>query len=200
MSPPALSLIESGADIAGSDREPQSTERVERFRTIYESTHPAIQSYCRRRTDAASAEDAVSEVYLTAWRRLDDVDGPLCGSPKLWLFGVARRVLANQRRSSARQDNLHLRLVSDSAVNGPDLATETDTDQPVLVALATLSDSDQEILRLTTWEELTLDEAGEVLGCTANAAGIRAHRARTRLAEALDKNHPTTPSTESDAR
>ncbi|WP_233257810.1 RNA polymerase sigma factor [Micromonospora sp. S4605] len=52
-------------------------------------------------------------------------------------------------------------------------------------ALATLADLDQEILRLVGWEELTVSEAAQVLGCTRTTAAVRLHRARRRLNEAM---------------
>jgi RNA polymerase sigma-70 factor (ECF subfamily) len=52
-------------------------------------------------------------------------------------------------------------------------------------ALGRLSSDDQEILRLVAWEGLSHAEAGQALGCSANAAAIRLHRARRRLERAV---------------
>jgi RNA polymerase sigma-70 factor (ECF subfamily) len=65
---------------------------------------------------------------------------------------------------------------------GPD-ATVAVAD--IRAALATLSDLDQEILRLVGWEELTVTEAAQVLGCTRTTAAVRLHRARKRLTMAM---------------
>jgi DNA-directed RNA polymerase specialized sigma24 family protein len=46
----------------------------------------------------------IAETFLTAWRRLDDV--PAGDEARLWLYGVARRMLANQRRGARRRSSL----------------------------------------------------------------------------------------------
>ncbi len=55
----------------------------------------------------------------------------------------------------------------------------------MLWALGELREEDREILRLGAWEGLTHREIGRILGCSANAAKIRLHRARRRLAAQL---------------
>ena len=47
-------------------------ERRRRFETLFAAYSPDIVAYCGWRADSASdAQDAVAEVFLTAWRRLD---------------------------------------------------------------------------------------------------------------------------------
>ena len=66
----------------------------ERFTALFEATRLPLLAYAVRRVaDPADAADVVAETYLVAWRRLDDVPAGACARP--WLFGVARRVLAN---------------------------------------------------------------------------------------------------------
>jgi hypothetical protein len=50
----------------------------------------------------------VAEVFLIAWRRLDDV--PFGNEARPWLFATARRVLANQGRANARRRRLSEKL------------------------------------------------------------------------------------------
>ena len=54
-------------------------------------------------------------------------------------------------------------------------------------ALASLSTTDGEILRLSAWEGLTRSEVSAVLGINENAVDQRLHRARRRLGERLAK-------------
>lgn len=56
-------------------------------------------AYARRRCDDALAEDVVAETFLVAWRRLDDVPAH---AALPWLYGIARRTLANQHRGRER--------------------------------------------------------------------------------------------------
>ena len=164
-------------------------DRRARFERLYANYSPDIAMYALRRVDREAAKDVVAETFTVAWRRLDDV--PAEALP--WLYGVARRVLANQRRSSRRLIALRRKLESDAS-GGPELC-----DPDLADALRALPDEDREILRLVAWEGLTSAEAGTVLGCTASAARLRLRRARSRLAEALgdaDSEAPPEPAIE----
>src|SRR4029450_12308672 len=67
-----------------------------------------ISAYARRRLDSHDADDAVAEIFLVAWRRLSGVAGGELALP--WLYGVARRVVSEDRRSGRRRDRLLARL------------------------------------------------------------------------------------------
>lgn len=154
---------------------------------LFEAHFDAILAYARRRTlQLSDAEDVVAETFVVAWRRLDQL--PRNDAEYLpWLYGIARRVLANQHRARLRRQRLleRLRSVPWWRASSP-LADATD----VTDALATLPVTDQEVLRLVAWEELSHAEAALVLGISANAVGIRLHRARRRLAAAMKGSGP----------
>src|SRR5436309_3550195 len=84
-------------------------DREERFRLLYAATSSAILGYVLRRAESAEdAAEVVAEAFVTAWRRLDQVPpGP---EGRLWLYGVARRVLANYHRGNRRRSRLAERL------------------------------------------------------------------------------------------
>lgn len=159
-----------------------------RFRELYQEHYRAILAYALRRCrDHTDAEDAVSETFLVVWRRLDAVPGGEESLP--WLYGVARRVLANDRRGQRRRDRLSSRL---QALPRQDCEIETqalasDAAVQVLSALSGLHPRDQEVLRLAAWEGLSHAQMATVLGCSENASAIRLHRARQRLAKQYEK-------------
>ncbi|MFB4317501.1 RNA polymerase sigma factor [Actinomadura sp. 21ATH] len=158
-------------------------DRRRRFEEIYEANRVQILGYALRRTaDAQDAADVLAETFLTAWRRLDDV--PRDGRARLWLYGVARRVLANhhrgERRRSALAADLGLRLRTEAAEPDRNLAD-------VGPAFRSLSEADRELLTLVGWEGLDHGEIATVLGCSRNAVRIRLHRARRRFARALER-------------
>ena len=152
-------------------------ERERRYEELFNECYQPLHAFARRRLPHAEADDLVADVLTTAWRRLDDVphDAALP-----WLYGVAHRTLANQRRSSERRRRLLRRI----AINQPVRAVATEP-PPVLDALERLDRKDQDILRLAAWEELTAREIALVLECTPNAAALRLSRARQRLRAAL---------------
>ncbi|MFI7444887.1 RNA polymerase sigma factor [Nonomuraea indica] len=153
----------------------------DRFEAIYNAHYPAIHQYATRRTDSPEdTADVMSETFLTAWRRIADV--PEGEAARLWLYGVARRVLANQRRGQSRRAGLAERLKDASSAARP---SGPDGLDHVREAFDGLPARDRDVLALACWEGLTGPEIGKVLGCTATAARIRLHRARKRLAKAL---------------
>lgn len=153
------------------------SERRRRLEVLFREHANAVHAYARRRTRAASADDVVSEVFAIAWRRIDDVPDP----PLPWLLVCARRVLANQRRGERRVAALRSRLTANRV---PPLPTD-EGDGVLRQALNQLREHDREVLLLTAWEGLGLDEAATVLGCSKGAAAVRLHRARKRLEAAL---------------
>ncbi len=145
-----------------------------------------VLAYALRRTDRATAEDVVSEVFVVAARRADRIPAQ---DPLLWLYGVARRVLANQRRSTRRRAALAGALRPLTAPAGDQPSTES----PLLEALGRLRSADREVLMLTAWEGLDATQAGAVLGCSAGAVHTRLHRARARLAAHLQTDDQPIP-------
>ncbi|MDF2146951.1 RNA polymerase sigma factor [Knoellia sp. p5-6-4] len=155
-----------------------STAARERFTRLYEQHYWAVVRYLQRRLrDQDAARDAAAEVFTITWRRLHDV--PDEALP--WLYATARNVLANSQRSRNRRLRLHRRLAAEPPVGEP----ASNGYEQVHAALASLSDADQEILRLAAWEDLKPAQIAEALGCTANAASVRLHRARERFGTAL---------------
>jgi RNA polymerase sigma factor (sigma-70 family) len=158
-------------------------QRRARFDALFASYSRDVVAYCAwRAASPADAQDAVSEVFLAAWRRLDDV--PADDAARAWLYATARRAIANQRRASRRRTALCERLALDptpAAVPAPD-------SEPVLVreALLALSAVDREVLLLSEWEGLSPAEIAAVLGCRGVTARGRLHRARRRFRDAFE--------------
>lgn len=158
------------------------------FRRLFESAYRPLLAYARRRTDTvADAEEVVAETLLVAWRRPREL---LRDDPLPWLYGVARRVLANQRRGRERLSRLRRTLAASPplSADGPvEQAESREETRTVLGALARLPERDREVLRLALWEELSHAQIAVSLGCSANAAALRLHRARQRLRDELMK-------------
>jgi RNA polymerase sigma-70 factor, ECF subfamily len=167
-------------------------DRRTRFEALYAEHAPAVARYARRRTDEQTAADVVSEVFVVAWRRFDDV--PEDALP--WLLGCARRVLWHHLRAEQRRGRLLERLKS-AAPRG--VVSLELPDSVLACGLAVLSERDREVLLLTAWEGLTTDQAARVLGCSSQAFRVRSHRARQRLADAMravDQTDAAPPITE----
>ncbi|MEX2280419.1 MAG: sigma-70 family RNA polymerase sigma factor [Acidimicrobiia bacterium] len=154
--------------------------RRHRFEQLAAEVYEPVQRYVRRRAAADAVDDIVADTMLTLWRRLDDVP-PNARLP--WAYGVARRTLANHRRAASR----HLRLVRRAQAERPvPPSADIPFDAELQTALDGLADSDRELLGLWAWEQLDASEIAAVLGLTPNAASIRLHRAKKKLADNLE--------------
>jgi RNA polymerase sigma-70 factor (ECF subfamily) len=160
--------------------------RNRRFDALFAEWAADIVAYCGwRAASATDAQDAVAEVFLTAWRRLDDVpDGE---AARIWLYATARRVLANQRRSSARRQALQERLASEAVTRPAEAQPVAREDALVHEALGRLGARDREVLLLAEWEGLTPAQIASVVGCLTVTARGRLHRARRRFRAAYEE-------------
>jgi len=159
-------------------------ERTARFEAIYAATFGHILGYALRRCDCPEdAADVVAETFAITWRRIDAV--PAGDQARLWLYGVARNVLANHRRGMARRQGLSVALAAEVAHLYEPSAEDRAEDGTITQIFNDLPDGDRELLSLVAWEGLDHGEIAKVLGCSRNAVRIRLHRARKRLARDL---------------
>jgi RNA polymerase sigma factor (sigma-70 family) len=157
-----------------------SDERRRRFDDLFAAHSADVVSYCGWRAGSASdAQDAAAEVFLTAWRRLDEL--PRGDAARLWLYATARKVIANQRRSSRRRAALHDRLAIEAAGRPHEPPAAAGDETLVHEALRRLGPRDREVLLLAEWEGLSPAEIASVVGCLAVTARGRLHRARRRF-------------------
>jgi RNA polymerase sigma factor (sigma-70 family) len=160
---------------------------AEAFGRFYRRHEQRVLGYAIARcANASDVADVVGETFLGALgsaARFHD-DG---GDAVPWLFGIARRAVAHQRRSFTRRQRLLGRLGAlpslnrdeaeavDAAIDAARLAPQ------LLAALATLGPKDRELLQLVSGDGLSPAQAGAVLGMNPNTARVRLSRARTRL-------------------
>jgi RNA polymerase sigma-70 factor (ECF subfamily) len=150
------------------------------FEHMFRAHHAAVYRYVLRRVEGPAVEDVVGETFLVAWRRYEE----LAGEPLPWLLGIARRVCANHLRGRSRRTQLHARLAAEPAP--AQMAAAELMERSVRAALASLRDEDREVIALVAWDGLDNHQAARVLGCGVGAFAVRLHRARRRLARALD--------------
>lgn len=159
----------------------------EQFTVLFRSLYPYVLAYARRRVGPDEAQDVAEEVLLVAWRRL----GELPDEPLPWLYRAASYEISYRRRRLARDDRLRQALGSvRSRSTAPDPADEAARRADLASAFPSLSEHDQEILRLAAWERLSPSEGAFVLECSVAAYKVRLHRARRRLTRLLLSGPP----------
>ena len=172
----------------GTQPRAATTDDEARFVEVYQRYFRHIHAYCARRTSGPAVADAVADVFLVTWKRIDQIPDGDAVLP--WLYAVAYRVLSHQWRHKARSRRLveKLRGLAEVEVLSPDvLLVRSEEYRVVLQASSRLRRIDQEILRLTLWEELPHAEVAVVLGIDATAVKQRAYRARQNLATEYQK-------------
>ncbi|MBT8203513.1 MAG: sigma-70 family RNA polymerase sigma factor [Acidimicrobiia bacterium] len=162
------------------------TESETAFARLYEEYGGRVLAYCVRRLPRDDARDAAAEVFAVAWRKFDDV--PRDEGAIRWLYGVARNVVKNHRRSRRRSDNLVTKLVSLRGDGGPGPEAhviERDEHKVVREAIQRLRPKYREVLQLVEWEGLSRNDAADVLHLSRAAIDQRMHRAYLQLEQDL---------------
>jgi RNA polymerase sigma-70 factor, ECF subfamily len=150
----------------------------EQFSALFEAQFTDVWRFARRRTASGSdADDITAETFTVAWRRRAEVPA---GEARLWLFGIARHVLANHWRHGARRDRLHLRLVG---TDGPAGSYEqpAPSHEVLWPALAALPEKDRELLLMRAWDGLGVSEIAALLDVDPATVSSRLHKARLKL-------------------
>jgi RNA polymerase sigma-70 factor (ECF subfamily) len=156
-----------------------------RFAAVWAAHYPQVLAYARRRASEPVAAEVATASFLVLWRRIDDP--PV--EPLPWLYAVARKELANWRRSDRRHSRLVDRLGQGLRGGASTMVTDAgETAVEALTARAALSRlraADREVLMLVAWEGLDPARAAASLGVSPDAFAVRLHRARRRLESQL---------------
>jgi RNA polymerase sigma factor (sigma-70 family) len=167
-----------------------------RFEELYDRYSHLILAYAARRTASyEDAADVLADTFTVVWRRINDV--PAGDEARLWIYGVARRTLANHHRSRNRQRRLDERLQHEVArvLASTQRPRESAEIARISAAFNRLSPTDREVLTLIGWEGLDHGEVARVMGCSRARIRVRLHRARARLLRALGTNGADPPLT-----
>jgi RNA polymerase sigma factor (sigma-70 family) len=156
----------------------------DRFTALYERYHDAVRRYVSRRAESDDVPDVVATVFLTAWRKVSDIPD---AEPLPWLYGVARRVLANNVRGAQRARRLAAKIAGQPDDVATDHANAVANRVDIAAAFDRLSEDDREVLRLVAWERLEPAQAALVLGCSRATFAMRLLRARRRLRRHLEE-------------
>jgi len=157
---------------------------------LYRRHAAELHGYLHRRAGQAGA-DLLGQVFVVALQRVDDLPAP--DLRRAWLYGAARRLLLAEQRTAVRRRDAERE--SARLVEAAPTTSDEARAQAVRAALASLSDPDRELIRLTEWEQLSTAEAAVVLGIRPGTARVRLHRARRALATHPALAHVADPRT-----
>jgi RNA polymerase sigma-70 factor, ECF subfamily len=151
-------------------------------RAFVEREAPSILDYFGRRVPSADAADLLGETLVVVARRIGSIPSDELNA-RMWLFGVARKVLSTHRRSATRRtalaDKLRLELAARPAA--PDATAHVE----VREAIASLPVRDREIIELVYWEGFSLEEVAGILSMRSATVRSRHARAKEKLRQVL---------------
>lgn len=158
------------------------------FEAFYREHVESVQRYLARRVvDPYLAADLTADVFVAAIQSAPRYD-PGRGSPRAWLFGIAKNVLANDARRAARESTALARdhgarvLEPDALDRALDRIDAEREARALLGRIDALPEGLRSIIELVAVDGLTVSDAATVLGITPVAARVRLHRARNHLA------------------
>jgi len=147
-----------------------------------------VLDYFGRRAARDEAEDLLGETLLVVWRRAATIPDDETRA-RMWMYGVARKVLAGHRRSLGRRAALTDKLREQIVVTP---ASTDDATDEVRGRIAALPEIDREILMLVYWDGFSLVEAAAILGMRDTSVRTRHARAKASLRASLaDQGMPT---------
>ncbi len=159
----------------------------ELFRRVFNAHYDAVARYCVRRLPREDVDDAVAQVFVVAWRKVEQM--PEEDATLLWLYRISHYEVSTMRRSARRRDDLHSKvagLARPVARSAESAVTQHSEHEAVMTALDTLSGPDREVIFLRSYEELPIADIASVLDCSRDAAAKRLSRAHERLRRAVD--------------
>jgi RNA polymerase sigma-70 factor, ECF subfamily len=184
--------IDSNATVCNQPR-PQFSKMSStvRFDDVYRKVHPDVLRFVARRLippDYSRAEEITHDAFTKLWVRKDSLPNEI-GEIRAWLFTVARNDLLKSNAQGFRSRELSVQISPEAFNFIPDPLDGIGT-RSFQIDLASawhqLTPAEQEIISLTYWEELSSQEAGQVLGISDRAYRLKLHRTRRKLKKLLE--------------
>ena len=174
-----------------ADVDPSDPELL--FDHLYENYEPMVERWVRRLSGpSADVEDLIHDVFVVALRRRGEFRGE--AKVSTWLFRITEFVVRKRRfRRKLRQCLDVLHRAHEIAIVPPsptplEVVEQRQRCARLYAALDRLPDKYRTAVILFDIEGVPAEEAGQLLGLTANAVWVRVHRGRAMLAEQLNRS------------
>jgi RNA polymerase sigma factor (sigma-70 family) len=163
------------------------------FEALYRESRDDVYAYAAGLLrDRSAAEEVTSQVFERAWRKRRQID-PKRGTPRAWLFGIARNAALDElrrrsklaHRTDAHDSSSPAAALTEPASNPADAAIERATVQR---ALDSLSGRERELVALKFFAGLSNAEIATVIRTSETNAGTRLHRVIEKLRRSIDED------------
>jgi RNA polymerase sigma-70 factor (ECF subfamily) len=158
------------------------------FDQLYRESRDDVYAYAAGLLrDRAAAEDVAATAFERAYRKRSRFDARR-GSPRAWLFGIARNAALDELRRRGRNAQLLEEPADLAAVVSAHPAERSELRIALAAALDSLDARERELVALKFFAGLSNAEIGRVLATSESNVGTRLHRTVKKLRKALDGN------------
>ena len=153
------------------------------FDALFRRHYETVRALCARITATPSlGDDLAQETFLRVLRHRATFRGDARFTT--WIYRIARNLCLEQLTRQARDRQIAERWQLEA--ESPSVTNRTDDTEQLAAALQSLTPDQREVLVLCRYHDLPFMEIAAILGCTAGAARVRAHRALAALRKAYD--------------
>lgn len=179
-------------------------DRGTEFEALYRANVTAVTAYfARRSADPQTVADLTADTFVQVITSFATFD-PRKGTPRAWVFGIARRIYAahcrahNQQRIGVERLAGRRELAPDEVGELIDRIDAERSGRALVTGLTTLPAADRAVVELVDLAGLRPKEAAQVLGVAPGTLRMRLMRGRARLCKAAspDRAHGTDPASE----
>ena len=151
------------------------------FDALFRRHYEPVRALCARISATPSVgDDLAQDTFLRVLRHRATFRGDARFTT--WVYRIARNVCLEQLARSARDRRIAERWFAETEPS--EQSTGRDENEVLTAAMRTLTPEQREVLVLCRYHDLPFAEIAEILGCTAGAARVRAHRALASLRDA----------------
>jgi len=165
-------------------------DAVAEFEALYRANVAAVTAYfARRSADPQTVADLTADTFVQVITSFATFD-PRKGTPRAWVFGIARRIYAahcqahNQQRSRVERLAGRRELAPDEIGDLIDRIDAERAGRALVTGLTSLPAADRAVVELVDLAGLQAAEAALVLGLAPGTLRMRLMRARARLRKA----------------
>jgi RNA polymerase sigma factor (sigma-70 family) len=156
------------------------------FEALYRECRDDVYAYAAGLLrDRSAAEEVTSQAFERAWRKRRQIDRKR-GTPRAWLFGIARNAALDELRRRGRL--AHGRAAEPTADEFGSNPAEAAVDRALVrQALDSLCGRERELVALKFFAGLSNAEIATVIRTSESNAGTRLHRVIEKLRRSIDE-------------